>query len=224
AASSESGPPPSPSRPPTRTAPPAASQGQAGGSRREAAPSRQPPEAAPSASGPPPSPPRPPAAAAPPAAPFRPSASPGGGGGSPRPAGPPEAPARPTPPEPAAGNTTPTRTPPVRPGKVPADLWPRILARLREKNKSLQAILADARLAELGEERLVLAFPESYNWHREKTLESRALLEQVCSAVLERPVRVECVLGGQPPASAQDEHQALVQRASQLFSGRIMEE
>ncbi len=72
--------------------------------------------------------------------------------------------------------------------------WNDVLAAIKPKNRSLEAILKSGRLIALEERIVVLGFP--YQFHKDKIEEPRSkqLLEEVLSEMLNKPMRVRCEL------------------------------
>ena len=72
--------------------------------------------------------------------------------------------------------------------------WPKILATIRGIDKALEALLRDCEPVSVAGNTVTLGF--YYPLHREKAEEDkrRGILEEVLGRVLERPVRVKCVV------------------------------
>ena len=95
---------------------------------------------------------------------------------------------------------------------------------VRDHDMRLHAVLADAKVTELGETEVVLGLPDGYDWHRDTILKSRSVLEDLAASTLGRKVRVECrVDGAKTVRSNDEEHDELVRRASGLFAGEIVD-
>ena len=92
---------------------------------------------------------------------------------------------------------------------------------IKERDKRLHAVLTDARLAIVEEARLEIALPVGFDWHRDKLLEGRKVLEQVASELVGgRSMTMECTLGGEKASPPKDsEHDEMVARAAGVFGG-----
>lgn len=119
----------------------------------------------------------------------------------------------------------PTRVapPPARAGG-PLDhkeFWRTLMLSVKERDKRLHAVLTDAKLTAVEEERFEIALPVGFEWHRDKLQEGRKLLETVAAEVAGgRLLTMECTLGGEKATPPKDtEHDDLVARASGVFGG-----
>ena len=112
----------------------------------------------------------------------------------------------------------------LRPDLAPAEAWQQILLAVRDKDRRLHAVLAEARLQRLDAEELAIVFPGKYGWHFGRFQEAQASLEALVRQILGRPVRFTATLGGEagPTPESQDEHRAFVTRAGGLFNGRVV--
>lgn len=146
---------------------------------------------------------------------------------------PPGAPAAPVavkeaPAQQAAARPAPVEVPARSPEPKPApknkkEYWLRYLSAIREKDKRLHAMLADAKLVDLGESKIVLGLPQGYDWHREKIMKSVEVLEETTQDVSGKRLALECVLGEARKPAPNEEHQVFVERAHGLFAGDIVE-
>ena len=140
---------------------------------------------------------------------------------------PPPPPPAPEPvPEPVVQKAPPPPPPPAPEPMKPKnrkEFWVVLLQSVRERDKRLHAMLADAKLLDLGESKIVLGLPQGYDWHREMILKSTNLLEEVTSRLCKRPMRLECHLGEAKKPASNEEHQVFVERAAGLFAGDIIE-
>lgn len=112
----------------------------------------------------------------------------------------------------------------VRPANEALDIkefWRSLMLSIRERDKRLHAVLTDARLTAVEEERFEIALPTGFEWHRDKLQEGRKLLETVaCELAGGRSLTMECTLGGEKAAPPKDtEHDDLVARATGVFGG-----
>jgi hypothetical protein len=101
------------------------------------------------------------------------------------------------------------------------EFWRSLMLTVRERDKRLHAVLTDAKLTAVEEQRFEIALPTGFEWHRDKLQEGRKLLEAVaCELAGGRTLSMECTLGGEKVTPPKDtEHDDLVARASGVFGG-----
>lgn len=127
-----------------------------------------------------------------------------------------------TPAQPQAA--TPPAAAPSANGGGPLDhkeFWRTLMLSVKERDKRLHAVLTDAKLTVVEEERFEIALPVGFEWHRDKLQEGRKLLETVAGEVAGgRTLSMECTLGGEKATPPKDtEHDDLVARANGVFGG-----
>ena len=131
-------------------------------------------------------------------------------------------PVRETPPAPAAATEAPDRPsnaeaasspPPVSRPAAPAanadasltidqvaDLWSQVRFEVKARNRRVEALLSSVDPAVVSGDRIILA--AAYPFHRDKlnSEDAKAIVEEVMSRVLQRPVTIETVLRGEEPS------------------------
>jgi DNA polymerase-3 subunit gamma/tau len=123
--------------------------------------------------------------------------------------------------------------PKMAPAKAPAaaaqpkdakEFWLKFIERLRVRDKRMSAILVDASLSVFEPPVLTISFPGERAWHQEKTLESKALIEEVCQELLGQPVKLTVSRdASQQLPDDEARHQDLVKRATGLFGAKVVE-
>jgi hypothetical protein len=130
-------------------------------------------------------------------------------------------------------------------GEIQA-LWPRLIALVKVRHQpSLAAILRDVQVAALNDDRLTLAVPAGYGFHRRQLSEpeSVGLIEDCLAEVAGRRLKIKLAAGSEPdgtaeahpkpsesksdgakPAHHKAQDNPAVHKAVELFGGRVMEE
>lgn len=104
------------------------------------------------------------------------------------------------------------------------DFWLNFLGQVNQKDKRLFALLQEAWPAEFTPPNLLLLLPDGHKFHRDNILQSRSLLEPMCKELLGQEVKLDCQFDATGrKASGDDEHRALVKKASGLFAGKIVQ-
>ena len=112
--------------------------------------------------------------------------------------------------------------------------WTEVLASIRPLNHSVEALLRASRPLEFDGERLVLEVFYKFHKERLETEKCRRLVEKVTSQVLERPIKLQCVLGAREPAKAPGGFRApnnfgkaasydIIKAAEEIFSGKLID-
>ena len=102
--------------------------------------------------------------------------------------------------------------------------WIGLLSSVRKHDARLFAILSEAKPVVFEPPRILITLPQDYTWHQENILKSRVLIETLCQELLGQEVKFECQLDTTGrKASGEDEHKALVKKASGLFAGKIVQ-
>ncbi len=125
-----------------------------------------------------------------------------------------------SPPKAAAARSAQTSSQP----KDAKEFWLKFIERLRLRDKRMSAILVDASLSLFEPPMLTISFPGERAWHQEKTLESKALIEEVCQELLGQPVKLTVTRdASQQLPDDEARHQDLVKRATGLFGAKVVE-
>jgi len=131
-----------------------------------------------------------------------------------------EPPARVFPPEPSPGGCATGECAADEPSLPPFERWKRFLASIRERHAVLYAILAEGRLARLGEGEVALAFGSEHGFHRAQleSGEMRALAESLLAAWFGRPtrLRLDAAVADASISVAEEERRRRAGRAEEL--------
>lgn len=107
--------------------------------------------------------------------------------------------------------------------------WTFVLETIRPYNFSLEALLRSVKIADVNGEKVLLEVPYSFHQRILEAPKSRDLLESVLSDVLQKSVKVSCVLGQRPQSiedianvevAADDE---VISLASEIFNGKLVD-
>jgi DNA polymerase-3 subunit gamma/tau len=78
------------------------------------------------------------------------------------------------------------------------DLWDQMVDRVTKKKSSLGALLQHGQLGNLQEKSMIIAFPKSCSFHRERAQKEREVIEEEASAILGKDVRIKFTLADLP--------------------------
>lgn len=98
--------------------------------------------------------------------------------------------------------------------------WPQVLERVKRKKKLLHAILVEARVVGVEGDKLIIAFPTGYTYHRDQIEkpEQRCFVEEVVKEVTGLNLAVECVGLDREEKVREDP----VSLAVKLFDGKVV--
>ena len=104
------------------------------------------------------------------------------------------------------------------------EFWTTLLSRVKQSNARLFAVLQEAWPDRFEPPRLLVLLPKDHQFHRDRIWESRSLIEQLSQELLGKEVKLECQFDttGRKP-SGDEEHRAMVKKASGLFAGKIVQ-
>jgi len=94
---------------------------------------------------------------------------------------------------------------------------------VRERNKKLLGILADAKIGNYEPGSVSFVLPPGYKFHYDEILKNKAFLEEVSQELLGTKIKIECrVDEAHQGPSGEQEHDAMIRKAHGLFAGEII--
>lgn len=103
--------------------------------------------------------------------------------------------------------------------------WEELLAVVRKKKRTVEALLREGTPGGIRSGRLVVEFAPEFRFHWEniRRPENLRLIEEALQETTGAEIILECVLKQELPASGAEERPDLLQKALDLFGGRIIE-
>ena len=107
-------------------------------------------------------------------------------------------------------------------------VWPNILEKVKQKRITTYAFLVEAQPVSLLDGELVLSFPQSHKFHRDKVqqLENKELLQAIIKEIAGLEVQIKCILEGEERKennTPKDTGNSIIEQALELFGGDIVE-